>query len=360
MHEIDKLLFEEVEKNRTPSVHYVAFTADEIIHRGLFGFSDIINQQKAQVKTTYHAFSVTKTFTALSILQLTELKNLEIEHPAKEYLPGFPYPPEITVKQLLSHSAGIPNPIPLKWIHLAEEHDSFDRNNFFSEIMARNRKTKFKPNAGYSYSNLGYVLLGQIIEKVSGKSFEEYVRMNILRPLNIKPDEMDFTIAPQFDHAKGYHKKNTFSNFLLGFLIDKSKFMGTPEGPWVPFKESYVNGPSYGGLIGTPDAFVKYVQDLLRPDGRLISDQKKKMLFTENYTENHRATGMCLSWFCGELSDTTYFAHAGGGGGYYCEVRIYPEKGLGSVVMFNRTGMSDQRFLNRLDRFILNSKAGHK
>jgi hypothetical protein len=102
-------------------------------------------------------------------------------------------------------------------------------------------------------------------------------------------------------------------------------------------------------LIGTADAFVKYIRDLLRADGRLLSADSKQMLFAENRTRAGKATGMCLSWFKGQLKGNRYFAHAGGGGGYYCELRIYPDLGLGSVLMFNRTGMTDKRFLSKLD-----------
>lgn len=112
-----------------------------------------------------------------------------------------------------------------------------------------------------------------------------------------------------------------------------------------------MNGASYGGLIGTPCAFVKYIQQLLKPDGLLLSADARKTLFTENYTNNGKPTGMCLSWFCGQLKGNRYFAHAGGGGGYYCEIRIYPDNESGSVIFFNRTGMADERFLDRVDAF---------
>ena len=73
---------------------------------------------------------------------------------------------------------------------------------------------------------------------------------------HIKPKELDFTIADFKQHAKGYHKKFSLSNIFLGFLIDKSKYMGKTEGKWDSFNDYYVNGTSYGGLIGTPDAFM--------------------------------------------------------------------------------------------------------
>jgi len=66
-----------------------------------------------------------------------------------------------------------------------------------------------------------------------------------------------------------------------------------------------------------------------------------------------KKTGMCLAWFSGELDGNRCFAHAGGGGGYYCEIRIYPDIKKGSAIFFNRTGMSDERFLDKTDRFLI-------
>lgn len=354
--EIDNILTKQVEDNNTPSVQYIIFNKDNIIHKFQSGFSDIKNQQEASQNTTYNAYSITKTFTALSILQLAEQNKIDINQPIKNYLPEFPYSSEITIRQLMTHSAGIPNPIPLSWIHLADEHKSFDRNNFFSKVFIKNNKSKSKPNQKFAYSNLGYVLLGQLIEKVSGISYEDYVRTNVLQPLNIKPNELDFTITDINQHAKGYHKKYSFSNLILGLLLDKSKYVDKTEGKWNSFEYNYVNGASYGGLIGTSNAFAKYIQELLKPNCKLITDDYKKMLFTENYTSNGKASKMCLSWFSGQLNGNQYFAHAGGGGGYYCEIRIYSDLGIGSVIMFNRTGMSDERYLDKLDKYIVNEK----
>ena len=117
-----------------------------------------------------------------------------------------------------------------------------------------------------------------------------------------------------------------------------------------------IYGASYGGLIGTPDSFVIYVQELINPNSTLISAESKKLLFTENRTIKNKATGMCLSWFTGNLNGNRYLTNAGGGGGYYCEIRIYPELELGSVIMFNRTGMSDERYLDEIDKYIVTQK----
>ncbi len=129
--------------------------------------------------------------------------------------------------------------------------------------------------------------------------------------------------------------------------------MAEPEGKWKPFKFNYLNGSAYGGLIGTPKAFMKYLQALLDSGSKLITPKSKQTLFTENYTNKNNPTGMCLSWFKGTLNNIDYFAHAGGGGGYYIEIRIYPAIKTGSVIVFNRTGFNDERFLDKLDKHII-------
>lgn len=353
MNEIDQFLIKLIEQNKTPSVQYRIFDVKTNIHNFQYGFADIKNRIKADENTAYNAFSVTKTFTALAVLQLAEQKKIHIKEPVKKYLPEFPYSPEITVLQLLTHAAGIPNRVPLGWIHLAEEHKTFDRDQFFRHIFSKNKKPGSGPNEKYAYSNLGYVILGQVIEKVSGSPYEDYIRENIIEPLHLKPKELDFTIDEIAQHAKAYHKKYSISNLFLGLFLDRSKFVETTQGRWISFRENYVNGAAYGGLIGTSKAFARYLQELLKPNCSLISDEFKKMLFTENYTNNGKATGMCLSWFKGELNGTRYFMHAGGGGGYYCELRIYPDLGIGSVLMFNRTGMRNERFLDKIDGYFI-------
>lgn len=354
MDETDKILTDQVKCNKTPSVQYFHFNQDSIIKSFKMGFADIVKKKEADLSVTYNAFSVTKTFTALAILQLSGKGLIDINKPVIQYLPEFPYGTEITVKQLLNHTAGIPNPVPLDWIHTESEHKFFDRDTFFNTIFEINSKTKSGANEKFAYSNLGYVILGQLIEKVSGTTYEDYVTENIIRKLPVNPDDLTFDDINLETHAIGYHKKLSFSYLLLGFFIDKSKFMGEVTGKWRSFKKYYVNGAPYGGLIGTPAAFVSYLQELLKTDNSLISDEYRQLLFQENLNNKSKNTGMCLSWFSGELNGNRYFSHAGGGGGYYCEIRIYPDIKKGSVIFFNRTGMSDERFLDKTDKFLLN------
>lgn len=353
MKEVDAILSKLIKDHNTPAVHYLIFDQKTVLHRFYSGLADIENQKQIQENTTFHAFSVTKTFTALGVLQLHEKKLLNIDSSIIRYVPDFPYGPDITIRQLLSHSAGIPNPNPLSWIHLHKDHKTFNSKAFFNPIFQKHPKTRSKPNEKFAYSNLGYVFLGQLIETVSGQNYEDYIIEQIIKPLGIEPKDLNFELFDKNTHAKGYQKRFSLLNGILGFFMDKSKFMGPSEGKWKPFKDYYVNDASYGGLVGNPDGFRKYIQELLKEDSKIISDEKKKLLFTENLTNSNKQTGMCLSWFKGTLKGQEYFAHAGGGGGFYCEIRIYPKINKGSVIMFNHTGVTDKRFLDKIDGYLI-------
>lgn len=354
MEETEVFLNAQVKNLETPSVQYLIFNRENIIDHYSKGLARIENHILADATTTYNAFSVTKTFTALAIVQLAEHKIFNLDDMVKNLMPDFPYSPEITIKQLLSHAGGIPNPIPLSWIHLPEEHEGFDRNQFFRTIFAKNEKQRSQPGERFAYSNLGYVLLGQLIERVSGLTYEEYISRNIISKLGLLPGDLGFRITDATKHARGYHRIMSLSYFVLGFLIDRKKYFDKTEGPWKSFRNYYVNGVAYGGLIGTPKAFVKYLQELMKPEGKLLSEEYKKLLFTQTYTEKNERTRMCLSWFKGRLNGRKYFSHAGGGGGYYSEIRIYPDEGIGSVIFYNRTGMKDERMLDKVDRYYFN------
>ncbi len=355
MKTIKNFLEGQVDKGNTPSIQYIFFDSESVIFEHRYGVRAVKSETPVDSATTYHLYSVTKTFTALSVLQLVQADKIVLKNSIADYLPEFPYSKAITIEQLLSHTAGIPNPLPLRWIHLVEDHPTFNRNEFFQEVFRNNPKLDSKPGTKFKYSNLGYVILGQLVEKVSGLKLEDYIRQNIIERIGVEPNHLGFQIDRSV-HATGYHKWFSASNAVLGFLIDKRTFMGEREGKWKPFHHFYNNGTAYGGLVGTGNALVKYGQALLGDNAVLLNSQYKGILFTERII-NNKPTGMSLSWYTGTLKGNRYFAHAGGGGGYYVELRIYPDLGAGSVILYNRSGMTDERILDRADSFFIGEPA---
>ncbi|HEY1112425.1 MAG TPA: serine hydrolase domain-containing protein [Chitinophagaceae bacterium] len=348
MRRTQAFLQHQVRTRRTPCVQYAIFDARRVHHQYSEGVARVAGNEAAADDTSFHLYSVTKTFTALAVLQLVEEGTLDLDSPARQYLSSFPYGGAITLRHLLTHTAGLPNPIPLGWIHLASEHTAFDRDAFFDAVFARHPRTRSAPGQQMAYSNLGFVLLGRILEAVTGERYEDLVTGRILQRLPLQSGDLAFTVHDPAHHARGYQKQWSLTNALLGFFIDKGKYMDAAEGSWKPFKPFYVNGTPYGGLVGTRRGLVRYAQALLQADSPLLDSHYKRLLFAEHHTTAGNPTGMCLSWFTGLLNGQRFVTHAGGGGGYYCEVRLYPEAGWGNVILFNRTGMKDERLLDKV------------
>jgi D-alanyl-D-alanine carboxypeptidase len=349
---VESLLRAEVSSRRTPAVQYRHFTVDADLVSLDHGLADVGRGAPAGPATTFHGFSVTKTVTALALVQLAEGGLVDLDAPADRYLEDMPYGPAITVRHLLAHSAGLPNPIPVRWTHLVAEARGFDADAFFDGIFARHARVRSPPNRRYAYSNLGYVLLGRIVERVAGVGYREYVTSAILKPVGLSPEALGFTLDPAL-HATGYHRRRSFSRVLLSLLMDTKTYLGPAQDGWQPFEPFYVNGAAYGGLIGTADGFARYLRALLDPASGLLTEESRRLLFTEHLLSDGGGAGMALSWHLGRLNGHPYAAHAGGGGGFYAEIRVYPELGRGSVLLFNRSGFSDVRFLDRLDGHVL-------
>ena len=105
--------------------------------------------------TTLMAYSMTKTFTAVAVLQLVEKGKLELDGVTDLYLPDTPYDGRhITIRQLLDHTSGIPNPTPLRWAHLTEESASFDEDAALNQVLRDNPKPAFEPGHKFAYSNI--------------------------------------------------------------------------------------------------------------------------------------------------------------------------------------------------------------
>lgn len=344
-----RLLDAMIADRATPGLQYAFVSADAVLFSHHGGSADLRAHRAVTEYTTFNAYSVTKTFTAAAILRLAEEGSLELDRPIAMYLERWPEIGKATIRQALLHTGGLANPNPLRWVHLVEEQAAFDCTRFVEEVMRAHGRPVSKPGARYVYSNIGYLVLGELIEKVSGKSCAEYVQRHLLRPLGLRDGEsLAFDIRRPQDHAHGTLQRLGLLNLVLGFFIDRNRFVEGNAGRWVQFRKLNVDGDAYGGLIGNAPGFARYLQALL--SGDFPSPATRAMLFT---AASAPGPARSLGWFMGRLDDEPWFAHAGGGAGYYCEVRVYPRVGRASVVMLNRTGIRDAHILDRLDRPLL-------
>lgn len=333
--------------NNEPGVQYVVVDKTSTIFSHSVGLLDIDKNIALNAGNTMAAFSMTKTLTAIAILQLVERNKIKLSDRVSEFVEN-PYNTNITIRHLLNHTSGIPNPIPLQWVHLAQNHVEFDEQAAFEEVLDKYPDLDSKPGEKYKYSNIGYWMLGGIIEKVTGKRYTEYVKQNIFQSLNLNSNEIGFQTHNENNHAKGYLKKWSFMGLFGRFFVD-SAVLGKNEKGWLHIKNVYVNGPSFGGAIGSATAFLKILQDLLSDNSKLLKSQTKQLLYQRQSLNSGKEIDMTLGWNIGELNGVTYYYKEGGGAGFHCEMRIYPENGLASVIMANKTTFNSKKILSELD-----------
>lgn len=207
-----------------------------------------------------------------------------------------------------------------------------------------------KPGSRYAYSNVGYCFLGELIAKVSGKPYPQFVEESLISPLQLQESQcLAYRIAHLGSHASGALARFGRLNLLLGFFLERKKLVETNHGRWTWLRNHYVNGLAYRGLIANAAGLTSYLQALLGGANALASGIRVLLLSVASSPGPARSMG----WFAGRLGKEQWFAHAGGGAGYYCEARIYPRIARASVVMFNRAGVRDERIRDRIDRFLV-------
>lgn len=346
MHPSDALIDAWVGRT-TPGAAYVHFDRAQVIHERYAGVADVGTRLPVDVHTSFHGFSVTKTMTSLAVMQLAQAGRVDLDEPVRSYLPSMPYAGAISVRHLLTHLAGLPNPLPLEWIHAPEDSD-FDSGVFFASVFAKHAKVRSAPGEHFAYSNLGYVLLGQMLERITGLSYVKLIRSAVLEPAGVGEEDMSFAWPTEHVHATGYLRTPSILSLFLPLIFHTRRHLGDRVGRWRSFKPFLLNGAAYGGTLGTATGYRKYLQALLT-DGALVAPTWREQLFAQGITNGGKPTGMAMGWFTGTLSGQPYVAHAGGGGGYYAEIRLYPQLGRGSVALFNRTGVRDERLLDQLD-----------
>jgi len=189
----ESFVFEKMSKAKIPGLSVVLVKDGELIYSRGFGFRDVERGLEATPNTIYGIGSVTKSFTALAIMQLVEEGKLNLEDPLEKYLPLKMRPKDepIRIVNLLTHSSGIPalgyaeafirNVIgeEATWIPMASYED------MLAFLSGAEEWAEAKPGLKFFYLNEGYVLLGYIVEKVSGMRYEDYVKRKILSPLNM-------------------------------------------------------------------------------------------------------------------------------------------------------------------------------
>jgi CubicO group peptidase (beta-lactamase class C family) len=295
----------------------VARGSEIILDKG-YGYANLEWEVPNSPSTKFRLGSITKQFTAASILLLEERGKLSVGDPVKKYMPDAPAAwDKITIYNLLTHTSGIPSFTGFP------DYASLEPFPTTPEQLVKRFRDKpldFQPGEKWSYSNSGYVLLGYLIEKVSGESYERFVQDNIFVPLGMKDSGYDSNSAIIPHRAAGYS-----------------------PGPNGPENAGYINMTvplSAGGLYSTADDLLRWEQGLF--GGKLLSSASFQKMTTP--FKNDYACGLGVHTANGRK----VIEHGGGIEGFNTMLAYYPEDKLGVVVLSNINGPSTGDIASKL------------
>ncbi|WP_299440858.1 serine hydrolase domain-containing protein [uncultured Aquimarina sp.] len=290
---IDQFLIEEYPKGEPGSVVLIA-KKGTIIFEKAYGLASLKPKRKLKSNMVFQIGSMSKQFVSAAILQLVERGKMKLSDTIQKYVPYYPikkYP--ITIHHLLSQTSGIPEYFDVddnEFYLLAKEHTPKQLIEYY-----KNRPLIFKPGEKWSYSNSNYPLLGAAIEKVTGLSLKEYLRINLFEPLNMTSTGLWYTNTTKKKRIPvGYNNKN-------GKLFPGPKIVG-----------SALYAP--GGIVST-------VQDLFLWNKALkektkISKYVVKQLTTEKTNTAGEGTGYGYGFFLKKLQGSPTIQHGGNLFGY--------------------------------------------
>lgn len=312
------------------------------------GMADVREGRKINHQTIFHWASITKTFTALAIMQLRDKGLLSLDDPLTHYLPElrkihnpFGAMDEITIRMALNHSTGLRNATwpwggnevwhpfePMEWEQLVAMFP-------YSEI-------EFEPGSKYSYSNPAIIFLGQIIEQVSGDPYEVYIDKNILKPLGM--------IHSYFNHTPSHLLKYRSNSYILK--------NGRPEARGLDFHTGITT--SNGGLNAPINDMVKYLKFLAGTSGEQYQLLKRNSLEelwqAELPAENPEGvfSSVGLSFFIEEVEDMRLIGHTGTQHSFYSFFYVHPESGTAVLSVTNTDGEYDMhQFRNEVIQHVL-------
>jgi CubicO group peptidase (beta-lactamase class C family) len=343
-----------------PGLSLVVVKNEKIVYSEGFWLADGPRNIPATPDTIYHWWSITKVPTAIATLQLQEREKLDIDDPVRQYLPFFKVNHttdtecEVTIKHLMNHSSGLPDaslPKPGRvWIH-HENESPVNQTELIKSELPNYNTLRFKPGTHGEYTNTGFMVLGAIIEAVTNKTYEDYVIENILRPLKMTYTNFVYTKDMIPFAAAGSHSDpdGSWEQSLRKVIPDFDSYVREKVEGRFWFHRYYTDQSSTSGLIGPATDAARLAMMYLNKgelDGeRILSLESISKMTYEGHvrvkdpsSERYADTWRGLGWASIAREDgRLWVEHIGGGVGFGSSMRLYPEEGLGIIMMANDT-----------------------
>lgn len=320
-----------------PGLSLAVANRDGIVFADGFGHADLAAGTPATPDTSYLWFSMSKIVTATAAMRLVDEGRLDPDAPITEYVAWPPDRPGAapTMRQLLTHTGGLANPMPLRWVHAAAD-PAVDQAAMLRRLL-HSRWVVGRPTAPRArYSNVGYLAAAHVIAAAARAPFERYVHTAILEPAGMSAT--GFTYG-EGQPATGYVRIPRIADRLLRLAIPAA-LLGPRHGRHRSLRPFHVDGAGYGGLVG-PVLDVSRLLRLHLGDGEIDGHRMlsaKAIRSMQHITAHGRRLDHAIGWFRRRADgDDEYLEHFGAGAGFWNVMRIYPQRGIGIAAMANTT-----------------------
>ena len=336
--DIDKLFHDYAAANHVPGAVWGIVVDGRLVHSGALGYRELTGKSTPNADTVFRIASMTKSFTAMSILKLRDEGKLALDDPAEQYVPelaALKYPttdsPKITIRHLLSHSEGFPedNPWGDQQLSISDEQ--------LSQMLRGGIPFSNAPGLAYEYSNYGFMILGRIVSRASGVAYADYVTANILKPLGMSSTTLEPASVPAERLAHGYrwederwkeepqlaHGAGGSMGGMLTSINDLSKYVGVYLSAWPPH-----DGPETAPIRR---ASLREMQQMWRPFGATVTRDASGAV---QLTNGAYGFGLRVNQTC---SLRTIVSHTGGLPGFGSIMQWLPDYGVGIIAFGNLT-----------------------
>ncbi|NHF58047.1 serine hydrolase [Flavobacteriaceae bacterium TP-CH-4] len=302
----------------SPGLTVLVAKNDDILYRKAFGMANMELKVPMKPENVFELGSITKQFTAVAILMLMEQGKIDLLDPITTYVPDYPMQgKQITIHHLLNHTSGIKSYTEMG------DLSSFARNDKTpTELIDyfKNEPMDFNPGDAWHYNNSGYIILGHIIEVVSGMSYADFIETNIFQPLGM---------------TNSYYGSHTqlIRNRASGYMPSES---GYRNADYLSMTLPY----AAGSLMSTVDDMFLWFQAIR--DNTLISAQSKAKAFTDTKLNNGKPTHYGYGWQIDEINGVQSIEHGGGIFGYVTQGVYVPSENVYVIILTNRNGNSPQ------------------
>lgn len=333
---VDKLLAGVYQPNETGATALIA-RKGTVIYKKALGMANLELNVPMQIDNVFRIGSISKQFTAVAILQLKEQGKLDLQDDITKFIPDYPtHGYTITVEQLLNHTSGIKSYTSMK-----EWDEQVRRKDFTPAAMVdyfKNQPMEFAPGTKWNYNNSGFFLLGYIIEKASGKTYQQYIADNIFKPVGM---------------ANSYYGEDSplIKNRVSGYEPGKDAVVNAD---YLSMTQPY----AAGSLLSTVEDLYKWHQAV--HSYKLIKKEVMDKAFISSKLLSGKATNYGYGWFIGNLQGSPTIEHGGGINGSLTNAIYLPNEDVFVAVFSNCTCKPPSEVSTKIAGLIINKPFGEQ